>query len=128
MNRQEVLSDAILREPHPKYGKLSYGRFSLIQKLTASLPEDATVESNSVAWFVCTRPKNDPSLQAALASEKPVESIMEIVGEEMHATEAGPFLAWFNAELGATDAAATKEKEQTGPGKSEDKQLATHTS
>jgi hypothetical protein len=35
----------------------------------------------------------------------------------MHATEAQPFLAWFNAEIGAVDAASTTAKEDTTPGK-----------
>jgi hypothetical protein len=117
MNRDEILSDAILREPHPKYGKLTYGRFSRIQKLTAGIGDDDTALANGIAWVICTREKNAPELVAALATEAPVEALRDLFEEEMHATEATSFLAWFNAEIGAADAASTTSKEETGPGK-----------
>lgn len=116
MTRTEVLSDAILREPHPKYGKLSRGRFTLIQKYTANL-EDGEA-ANGIAWVICTRDKNAPELVAAFNAEDPVAALVAIYEDQMHATEPGPFMAWFRAELDATDAASTTAKEEVGPGKS----------
>ena len=115
MTRTEVLSDAILRDAHPKYGKLTRGRFSLIQKYTSEL-EDGEV-ANGIAWVICSRDRNAPELAAAFASETPQDALRDIFENDMHALEAGPFMAWFNAEMGATDAASTTAKEETGPGK-----------
>ena len=129
MTRDEILSDAITREPHPKYGKLTYGRFSRIQSLTAKIgdddvevvllegSDDDTALANGIAWVICTREKTAPELVAALATEDPVEALRDIFEDGMHATEATAFLAWFNAEIGAADAASTTSKEETGPGK-----------
>jgi len=127
MNRTEVLSDAILREAHPKYGKLTRGRFTLIQKYTADM-EDGEL-ANGIAWVICSRDRKDPALVAAFNAESPVDALRDIFESEMHVREAEPFMAWFTAELGATDAASTTAKEETGPGKpAAEPQLATHTS
>ena len=115
MTRIEVLSDAILREPHPRYGKLSRGRFTLIQIYTADMDDGEL--ANGIAWVICSRDRNAPELTAAFASEAPVDALKEIFESGMHALEAAPFMAWFNAEIGATDAASTTAKEETGPGK-----------
>ena len=115
MTRTEVLSDAILRDPHPKYGKLTRGRFTLIQKFTADM-EDGEA-ANGIAWAICSRDRNAPEPVAAFNAESPVDALREIFEREMHALEAGPFMAWFNAEIGATDAASTTAKPETGPGK-----------
>lgn len=115
MTRTEVLSDAILREPHPKYGKLSRGRFTLIQKYTEGMEDNLL--ANGIAWVICTRPKSDPALVAALLAENPTDALKDIYEDEMHAMEGGPFMAWFTAEMTATDAASTTAKEETGPGK-----------
>lgn len=117
MTRQDALGEAILREPHPVYGKLTYGRFSRIQNLTRELPEGDSALANGIAWVICTRDKSDPELVAALAASDPREALRDIFEEGMHATEAQPFLAWFNAEIGAVDAASTTAKEDTSPGK-----------
>lgn len=116
MTRTEVLSDAILREPHPKYGKLTRGRFTLIQKYTADMDDGEA--ANGIAWVICSRDRNAPELVAAFNAENPVDALKEIFETQMHALEAAPFMAWFNAEIGATDAASTTAKEETGPGKS----------
>lgn len=115
MTRNEVLSDAILREPHPKYGKLTRGRFTLIQKYTADL-EDGEL-ANGIAWVICSRDRSSPELVAAFNANSPVVALKEIFEADMHALEAAPFMAWFNAEIGATDAASTTAREETGPGK-----------
>jgi hypothetical protein len=120
MTRQEVLGDAIVRPPHPKYGKLSYGRWERIKQLTKDIPEEDHGIANGIAWVVCTRDRNDTALVAACASSDPVAVLREIFEEDMHATEAGAFLAWFSAEMGAADAASTTAKEQSGPGKSDE--------
>jgi len=114
MTRQDALGEAILREPHPVYGKLTYGRFTRIQNLTRELPEGDSALANGIAWVICTRDRNDPKLVAALAAPDPREALRDIFEEGMHATEA---LAWFNAEIGAVDAASTTAKEDTTPGK-----------
>lgn len=116
MTRTEVLSDAILREPHPKYGKLTRGRFTLIQKYTADMDDGEL--ANGIAWVICSRHYKAPELVTALAAEDPVNALRDIFEAEMHALEAAPFMTWFNAEIGATDAASTTAKEETGPGKS----------
>jgi hypothetical protein len=115
MTRTEVLSDAILREPHPKYGKLTRGRFTLIQKYTSDM-EDGEI-ANGIAWVICSRDRSSPDLLAAFNADDPVAELTAIFETEMHALEAAPFMAWFNAEVGATDAASTTAKEETGPGK-----------
>jgi len=127
MNRSETLSDAILREPHPKYGKLTQGRWNLIQKYTAGMEDGAA--ANGIAWVICSRHHRDPGLQAAFGAENPQEALQDIFESEMHVLEGEAFMAWFTAELGATDAASTTAKEETGPGKSESEpQLASLTS
>jgi hypothetical protein len=116
MTRTKVLSDAILRDPHPKYGKLTRGRFTLIQKYACGLEDDDL--ANGIAWVICSRHHRAPEIVTAFASEDPVSALRDIFEAEMHALEYEPFMEWFNAEIGATDAASTTAKEETGPGKS----------
>lgn len=124
MNRTEVLRDSMLAGPHPKYGVLSYGRWMRIRALCSNVSEDETVIHNQVAWFVCTRHYQDPVLLSVLEQEDPVAAIVALCEDLIHVTEMKPFLDWFNAELNATDAATTKPKEDTGPGKPADDQPA----
>jgi hypothetical protein len=118
MTRDEILDDAIVRQPHPVYGKLTQGRWKLIQKFTKDLPHADPEPVNGIAWVLCTRSKDDAELVAAMNAEDPVAALVSIYEENMHVLEAKPFLSWFNAELGAGEAAATTAKEDTSPGKS----------
>lgn len=117
----------MLAGPHPKYGRLSYGRWMKIRGLTEGRD---TVTQNQVAWFVCTHHFKDPELLRVLESANPVDLILDYCEENLPAPEMDEFLPWINERLTATDAATTKPKEDTGPGKPEDSEPAevNHTS
>ena len=117
MTRSEILSEALLAPPHPRYGILSYGRFERIKKLSAMADPEDSMFHTGIAWFICTRPHDDPKLLEILASADPLTPIREEWHHNMRAVESILFIEWFNGEMMATEAASTKPREESVPGK-----------
>lgn len=125
MNRTEVLRGAMLANQHPLYGVLSYGKHMRIQEACAKLaPEGNRTLENQIAWVMCILDHDDPTISELFDSESPAKAIADYCESRLHISEMMRFDKWYGAEMNATEAAITKPKEETGPGKSEGSELA----
>lgn len=123
MTRSDILSAGMLRQPHPLFLPLSYGRFIVINEAKKKIKDNPAAnigDENGIAWVICTRPDNDPDLVAALAADDLVASFRPLWQDRVHVADMIEFTAWFDLEFATNDAAATTHKPDSRLGKSED--------
>ena len=120
--RNEILSDGMLRQAHPKLKPLSYGRWIILDKIR----DEMVTAGNScghtltaIRWVVCTREPDDAELVAALASSDRVDAFRPLWDGKLHISDVPAFTDWWEAEITGQEAAATVHKPETRPGKSE---------
>lgn len=105
----------MLRQPHPRYGFLDMGKFEALNLLKCALltSDELVTEDIGVGWCVCVLGHEHPEVQRAIAENDP-GVLRPIWSSKMHASEAAPFVKWFNQSFEEADAAITEEKPKKG--------------
>jgi hypothetical protein len=130
MTRNDILTGGMLRQPHPDYGILSYGRWITLESLRIELIESGSTCGHTltgIRWVMCSRPHDDKELVAALASADKISALNTIWQRDLHISEVTRFVEWWEAEITGQEAAATTHKPDTRLGKSTDQEEQTPT-
>ena len=114
--RHEILSDGMLRQSHPKFKPLSYGRWITldgIRKEMVDAGNECGHTLTGIRWVICTREANDPELVSALASADKIEAFKPLWQDALHVSDVADFTDWWDAEILGQEAAATIHKPDT---------------
>ena len=112
MKRDDILSLAMTRQPHPKYGFLTALKHSVLMRLGGRIfSEERDVEDIGTAWVVCVLPINDPLIEQAknVGGEDGCAILRPVWEDNLHTSEIVEFNEWFNLEIVGQNASATED-------------------
>ena len=112
--REEIISAALLKEEHPKYGVLSFSKWEALVILDNKMltPEEVSARDVAECWAVCCLGIESEEVQAAILGDK--SKLKAFYEEHFPASEISSFCDWFDLEFLEADAAATKHKGKRG--------------
>ena len=130
MTRTEVLSAGMLRQPHPDFKPLSYGRWLLCESIREELLKSGSNCGHTMRgchWVICTRDENDAELVEALAAPDRIAALRPLWESSLHVSDATKFAQWWDNEISGNEAAATQHKPDSRLGKPESSEAQSQT-
>lgn len=116
--REKILSEGMLRDPHPVYGLLTYARWQRAMDLLERVGDGMTGhEMRAAQWVVCTRNASAPELDEVMVAEAPRSALRELWENSLHVSDIQEFAAWWDSEMEAANAAQTVHKPDSRLGK-----------
>lgn len=114
MDRSKILSRALTRPPHPRYGVLTAFKYNLLHELENPRILYGDIKPGTIEqiWAVAVLDTEDPAVKAA--PDDGGAALKEVWLEHYHPSEMMDIIAWLDAELLGVDAAATEEKPERG--------------
>lgn len=116
--REDIISAALLKEPHPKYGFLDFGKWTALNLLQNRMLTEEPLRPEDIgeAWVVCTLGDDHEIVQKAIQGEK--DDMESAYKDGLHPSEMKPFMDWYDSEWLDAEAAATVDKKSKTSGKS----------